>query len=65
MTKDLSIADLEDLMIYYLDRRGVSEEFKAGYLEAQRKSGWLRPGCPAWLRNSAGVYYAIPITNEP
>lgn len=64
MPKDLTVQDLKELMIFDLERRGKSPDFIAGYLAAQEKSGWLRNECPAWIRNSAGLYYAIPIS-EP
>lgn len=58
--RDLSIADLRQLMLDALESGGHSPDWIAGYIAAQERSGWLRPSCPAWIRNSAGVFYAIP-----
>jgi hypothetical protein len=60
MAKDISIEGLEELMRHALIEDGAGPDFVEGYVAAQRRSGWLRPGCPAWIRNSAGVYYALP-----
>jgi len=57
---DLSVDGLRDLMVAALSNAGWSPEEIAGYVAAQEKAGWLRPQCPAWIRNSAGVYYALP-----
>jgi len=58
--KDLSIADLQELMVIALENAGWTQPEIAGYIAAMRRAGWLRPNCPAWIRNSAGVYFAIP-----
>lgn len=57
---DYTPGELEMLMVPYLVKRGRSDEYIAGYLEAQKLSGWLRPACPAWIRNSAALWYLIP-----
>lgn len=59
--KDISCNDLEEMMIEYLKNRGSTVEYVKGYLDAQRKSGWLRPSAPAWIRNSAAIYYCLPL----
>jgi hypothetical protein len=57
--KEMTVADLEALMISYLADRGMSAEYIRGYLEGQRLSGWLRPNCPEWIRNSAAMKYQL------
>lgn len=57
---DISIEDFEELMTDYLRKRGFSDDYIAGFLEAQRLSGWSRKNCPAWMRNSAALHFAIP-----
>lgn len=58
--QDFSIEDLEKLMREYLEKRGESQDFIKGYIDAQRKSGFLRDRSPAWVRNSAALFYLIP-----
>lgn len=59
-TKDLSVEDLRELIVIALTNNGWTGEEIAGYVRAHEVAGWLRPKCPAWLRNAAGVHYAIP-----
>jgi hypothetical protein len=44
----------------FLTKRGDTPEAIAAYIEAQKLAGWLRPRCPAWLRNSAILYFLLP-----
>ena len=60
--EDFTTSDLEQLMREYLEKRGMSADFVRGYIEAQRKSGWLRDRSPAWVRNSAALFYLIPVS---
>ena len=62
--EDYSPDDLRALMIEHLEKRGESPEFVRGYIAAQERFGLLRPRCPAWMRNSAALFYLIPIS-EP
>lgn len=62
--EDFSTEDLEKLMREHLAKRRESDDYVRGYLDAQRRAGWLRPRCPAWMRNSAALFYLIPIS-EP
>jgi hypothetical protein len=60
MPNDLSVSDLREIIVSALLANGWTEEEIAGYVRAHETSGWLRPKCPAWIRNSAGVFYALP-----
>lgn len=60
---DLSVTDLREMMVSALAQVGHSDSFIAGFISAQERSGWLRPNCPAWIRNSAGVHFAL-VHNE-
>lgn len=62
--RNISIGDLRDMMQDHLSKRGHSVEFVAGYLEAQTRSGWLRENAPAWIRNSAALYYLLPTDTD-
>lgn len=61
---DITSDDLRGMMQKALQDAGWSPDKIAGYLLAQEKSGWLRPQCPAWIRNSAAVYYCLPIAGS-
>lgn len=63
--RDLTVEDLAELMTHAMKSAGRSDDWIHGYLAAQRFSGWLRPQCPAWIRNSAGVHYALPHADNP
>lgn len=58
--RDLTVDDLREMIVISLQQQGRDQLYIDGYIDAQERSGWLRPACPAWIRNSAGVYYALP-----
>lgn len=61
--RDITVEDLREMIVKALESDGWSDQEVAGYVTAQEHSGWLRPKCPAWLRNSAAVWYLIPPAN--
>ena len=54
---NISIKELEILMRDFYHTRDRSQDFIDGFITAQKLSGWLRPRCPAWIRNSAASYF--------
>ena len=63
---DITPDDLENLITVYLEKRGFSSDYIAGFIAAQNLSGWLRKNCPQWIRNSSAVHFCIPpSTNFP
>lgn len=62
--RDISCDDLREMIDDYLTKIGATPEYRAGYLDAQEKSGWLRPSAPAWIRNSAALYYCLPLCKK-
>lgn len=59
--RDITVEELREFMLTGLKQSGWNQDEINGYVAAQERSGWLRPKCPAWLRNSAAVYYALPV----
>jgi len=54
---NISPDELEILMREFYHKRDRTQDFIDGFLTAQKLSGWLRPRCPAWIRNSATSYF--------
>lgn len=52
--------DLEEIMNRHLDKHEVSDEFRAGYLAAMRRAGYLQPGKPSWILDHAALRYLLP-----
>lgn len=59
-SKDITPEELEDIIRDYLENQGFGVAYVEGYIDAQKKAGWLRPNCPAWMRNSVAVHYLLP-----
>lgn len=53
---DVTKEGLRRLIIKTLAAEGMGADYIEGYLDAQERSGWLKPGAPQWLRNSAAFY---------
>jgi hypothetical protein len=60
IAKDWTVDELEELIREALEKRGAPAHYVAGYLDAQRRAGWLRPQAPGWLRNSAALWFLLP-----
>lgn len=54
---NISPDELEILMRDFYHRRDRSQDFVDGFITAQKLSGWLRPRCPNWIRNSSASYF--------
>lgn len=62
--KDISPGDLEEIMRDALKSRNAPPDYIAGYIDAQKRSGFLKPKAPAWIRNTAALYYLLPPPGE-
>lgn len=62
--RDITPEDLEEITRDYLTKQNRGEDYIAGYIDAQRRFGFLKPAAPAWMRNSAALFMLIPIS-EP
>lgn len=62
--RKISRTDLEEIMGDYLAKRGVTDEFRAGYFAAMREAGYLKPGKPSWILDGAALRYLLPKPGE-